>query len=199
MARTRASRPPTRRRLNAGIAIRRSRVWSGGSTASMCRASAGPGSPSPTTSPLRASAACMSLDSRGSFSAALASSWPTTSHAECPSASVTWCTGPAARICANSGNGSSRSWSPHESSAGWRAWVCTIVVIVTDLLVVALDPCSGPLAAARQDVAGYSFVVCSFAVWGPNSAATSTTMSAGKPPRRACSRTVSASSVSCRQ
>jgi hypothetical protein len=37
------------------------------------------------------------------------------------------------------------------------------------------------------------------AVCGPNSAATSTTTSAGKPPRRACSRTVSASSVSCTQ
>ena len=38
-----------------------------------------------------------------------------------------------------------------------------------------------------------------FAVSGPNSAATVTTTSAGKPPRRACSRTVSTSSVSCRQ
>ena len=37
------------------------------------------------------------------------------------------------------------------------------------------------------------------AVAGPNSAATVTTRSAGNPPRRACSRTVSASSVSCRQ
>ena len=78
--------PSTRRRLNAGVASRRSRVWSGGSTVSMCRASAGPGRPSATTSPLRASAACMSLDSRGSFSAARASSWPTTSQAGCPSA-----------------------------------------------------------------------------------------------------------------
>jgi short chain dehydrogenase len=38
-----------------------------------------------------------------------------------------------------------------------------------------------------------------FAVCGPNSAATSTTMLAGKPPCRACSRTVSASFVSCTQ
>ncbi len=61
----------------------------------MCLASAGPGRPSATTSPLRASAACMSLDSRGSFSAALACSWPTTSQAGCPSASLTSCTGAA--------------------------------------------------------------------------------------------------------
>ena len=48
---------------------RRSRVWSGGSTASMCRANAGPGRPSATTPSPLASAACMSLESRGSFSA----------------------------------------------------------------------------------------------------------------------------------
>src|SRR5690349_6596186 len=86
----------------------------------MCRASAGPGRPSATTSSLCACAACMSFESRGSASAALASSWPTTSHAACPSASVASCTGPAARTWANSGNGSSRSYSPHAASAGWQ-------------------------------------------------------------------------------
>ena len=73
-----------RGRLNAAAASRRSRVWSGGSTLSMCRANAGPGRPSATTSPSRASAACMSLDSRGSLSAARASSCRTTSQAAVP-------------------------------------------------------------------------------------------------------------------
>ena len=65
----RARAPRSRRTENAAETSRRSRVWSGGSTASMCRANAGPGSPSATTSPPAASAACMSLDSRGSLSA----------------------------------------------------------------------------------------------------------------------------------
>ena len=121
--RIRGSSAATRFGVNAGIASRRSRVWCGGSTASMWRAKAGPGRPSATTSPLWASAACMSLDSRGSFSAAFASSWPTTSQAGCPSASRTSCTGAAERTSANSGNGLSRSWSPHELSAGWRGHV----------------------------------------------------------------------------
>ena len=99
----------TRGLLKAGEASRRSRVWSGGSTLSMCRASAGPGRPSATTCPVAGERGVHVLGQRGWFSAALASSWPTTSHARCPSASVTSCTGPAARTCANSGNGSSRS------------------------------------------------------------------------------------------
>jgi hypothetical protein len=99
----------TRGRLNAAVASARSRVWSGGSTLSMCRANAGPGRPSATTAPSRASAACMSLDSRGSLSAARASAWRATSQARCPSGSVTSCTGPAARTRANSGKGLSRS------------------------------------------------------------------------------------------
>ena len=48
---------------------RRSRVWSGGSTLSMCRENSGPGRPSATTSPLSSSAASMSLEMRGSPSA----------------------------------------------------------------------------------------------------------------------------------
>ena len=62
-----------RRVENAAATRRRKRVWSGGSTTSMCRANAGPGRPSATTSPLEASAACMSFDSRGSLSAIFAS------------------------------------------------------------------------------------------------------------------------------
>src|SRR5436309_3076724 len=46
---------------NARDTSRRSRVWSGGSTASMCRAKAGPGSPASTTSGSRSSAATMHL------------------------------------------------------------------------------------------------------------------------------------------
>ena len=64
------------RPAEAAEASRRSRVWSGGSTLSMCRARAGPGRPSATTAPSRASAACMSLDRPAWLSAALASSWP---------------------------------------------------------------------------------------------------------------------------
>jgi len=45
----------------------------------------------------------------------------------------------------------------------------------------------------------HSYVAGDKIYCGPNSAATSTTTSAGKPPCRACSRTVSASSVSCTQ
>ena len=69
----------------------------------------GPGRPSATTPPPVASAACMSFESRGSLSAIRASSYPTTSQASCPSASVTGCTAPSSRTAANSGNGSSRS------------------------------------------------------------------------------------------
>ena len=59
-----------RRTENAAETRRRKRVWSGGSTTSMCRAKAGPGSPSATTPPPVASAACMSFDMRESFNAA---------------------------------------------------------------------------------------------------------------------------------
>ena len=45
--------PSTRRTENAADTSRRSRVWSGGSTLSMCRAKAGPGRPSATTSGAR--------------------------------------------------------------------------------------------------------------------------------------------------
>jgi hypothetical protein len=44
------------------------------------------------------SAACMSLDRPGWVRAALASWWPTISHARCPSDSVTSCTGPSAWV-----------------------------------------------------------------------------------------------------
>ena len=52
---------------------------------------------------------CMSLDRRGSASAAWASSWATISQAACPSASRTSCTGPVAGTRANNGTGSFRS------------------------------------------------------------------------------------------
>src|SRR5262245_24250400 len=84
----------------------------------MCRANAGPGSPSATRSPPVASAACMSLDSRGSFRAARASSKLTTSQARCPSARITSCTAPSSRTSANSGKGSSWLYAPHAASAG---------------------------------------------------------------------------------
>ncbi len=61
---TRGRRSAIRGRLNAAEASRRSRVWSGGSTLSMCRAKAGPGRPSATTAPSRASAACRSARRR---------------------------------------------------------------------------------------------------------------------------------------
>ena len=65
--------PSMRRGEKALETSRRSRVWSGGSTVSMCRANAGPGRPSDTTAALATRAACMSFDSRGSLSAARAS------------------------------------------------------------------------------------------------------------------------------
>ena len=64
--------PSMRRGEKALETSRRSRVWSGGSTVSMCRANAGPGRPSDTTAALATRAACMSFDSRGSLSAARA-------------------------------------------------------------------------------------------------------------------------------
>ena len=71
---TRGRNPSTRRVENADDTRRRNRVWSGGSTASMCRANSGPGRPSATTPPPKASAACMSLENRESLSAWRASS-----------------------------------------------------------------------------------------------------------------------------
>src|SRR5947207_10772841 len=82
----------------------------------MCRAKAGPGSPSATTPALRAMAACMSVESRESLSAARASSYRTTNQAGCPSASVTGCTGANWRTAANTGNGLSRSYAPQAAS-----------------------------------------------------------------------------------
>ncbi len=95
----------------------RSRVWSGGSTVNICRANSGPGSPSATTSEPLANAACMSFDRRGSLRADFASSKRTTSQASWPSASVTGCTGPRARACANTEKGSSMSNDPQDSNA----------------------------------------------------------------------------------
>ena len=86
-------RASTRLFVNALATRRRSRVWSGGSTASMWRANAGPGNPSDTTLPLELSAACMSFDRRGSLSAAFASSYRTMHHASTPSSSATRWTG----------------------------------------------------------------------------------------------------------
>ena len=71
---TRARNASTRRVEKAADKSRRSRVWSGGSTVSTCRAKAGPGSPSATTPEPVDKAACMSLESRGSLRAARASS-----------------------------------------------------------------------------------------------------------------------------
>ena len=73
-------------------------MWSGGSTASMCRAKARPGSPSSTTSGLPANAATMSFDRLPSISAVTAASCPRTSQASCPSARRTWRTGHLFRI-----------------------------------------------------------------------------------------------------
>ena len=64
MAWMRGRRSSMRRGEKALETSRRSRVWSGGSTVSMCRANAGPGRPSDTTAAFPASAACMSFDSR---------------------------------------------------------------------------------------------------------------------------------------
>ena len=69
MARMAGSSAAIRPGTNARDTSRRSRVWSGGSTLSMCREHSGPGSPSATTSPPAASAASMSLEIRGSPSA----------------------------------------------------------------------------------------------------------------------------------
>ena len=71
---TRGRRASTRLGEKAEETSLRSRVWSGGSTVSMCRAKSGPGNPSATTSEPFAKAASMSLESRGSLSAAMASS-----------------------------------------------------------------------------------------------------------------------------
>jgi hypothetical protein len=83
----------------------RRRVWSGGSTASMCRANAGPGRPSSTTSGSASIAASMSLERRGSLSAWRAASWPTTSQASGPSPppSRTWWTGQRSLVAAKCG------------------------------------------------------------------------------------------------
>jgi len=54
---TRGRSPSIRRTENAADTSRRSRVWSGGSTTSMCRAKFGPGRPSATIPSLDASAA----------------------------------------------------------------------------------------------------------------------------------------------
>ena len=67
-------RASTRLGEKADDTSRRNRVWSGGSTVSMWRAKSGPGRPSATTSDPVARAACMSLESRGSLSATMASS-----------------------------------------------------------------------------------------------------------------------------
>ena len=75
-----SSRPPaiaqmagssaaTRPGVKARDTSRRSLVWSGGSTLSMCRENSGPGRPSATTSPSSCRAASMSLEMRGSLSA----------------------------------------------------------------------------------------------------------------------------------
>ena len=109
IARIRSSSRSTRRRVNAGVAIRRSRVWSGGSTASMCRASAGPGRPSATTSPLWASAACMSLDSRGSVERRAGLVVADDQPRRVPVGEPYLVHRAGARTCANSGNGSFRS------------------------------------------------------------------------------------------
>ena len=69
MSRTACSSAATRDGTNARDTSRRSRVWSGGSTLSMCRENSGPGRPSATTSPLSLSAASMSLEMLGSASA----------------------------------------------------------------------------------------------------------------------------------
>jgi len=69
MACTRGHNPSTLRVEKVDDTSRRNRVRSGGSTASMCRANSGPGRPSATTRPPKASAACMSLENRESLSA----------------------------------------------------------------------------------------------------------------------------------
>jgi len=100
MARMAGSSAATRGGTKARDTSRRSRVWSGGSTLSMCRENSGPGRPSATTSLLSWSAASMSLEMRGSLSACRAASKPSTTRAGWPSASCTRCTGHRARACA---------------------------------------------------------------------------------------------------
>ena len=74
MACTRGRSSSTRRGVKAADTSRRSRLWSGGSTLSMCRAKEGPGRPSATTASPVARAACMSFERRASLSATRASS-----------------------------------------------------------------------------------------------------------------------------
>ena len=128
----------TRRGEKAAETSRRSRVWSGGSTVSMCRAKAGPGRPSATTPEPVAKAACMSLESRrvveGGVRLVVADHEPGVMpigqrhrmH--------------RAELCGperTAGNGSSRSKDPHAVSAS---------VIVISHLPGRL-PCSGPIDA----------------------------------------------------
>ena len=74
MARMAGSSAAIRPGTKARDTSRRSRVWSGGSTLSMCRENSGPGRPSATTSPACSSAASMSLEMRASLSACRAAS-----------------------------------------------------------------------------------------------------------------------------
>ena len=91
------SRPSTRRLVNAGVASRRSRVWSGGSTPA-CGGPAQAREGRPRRSPRCAPAPVHVLREPRVASAALASSWPTTSQAAWPSASLASCTGRRAHL-----------------------------------------------------------------------------------------------------
>ena len=91
----------------------RSRVWSSGSTLSMCRENAGPGRPSATTSPLSAKAAEHVLGDTRVVEGQQAASSPSRTQAAETSARRACCTGHRVRASAKWPNGSSRIVGSH--------------------------------------------------------------------------------------